>query len=46
MILSNGNIAPEFNLFATPDHKISSADFKDRRVVVAFYPVPAGFSKP
>jgi peroxiredoxin len=38
MILTKGNIAPGFNLFATPDQKISLADFKGRPVILAFYP--------
>ena len=38
MILSKGNIAPGFSLFATPDQKISLADFKGRPVILAFYP--------
>jgi peroxiredoxin len=38
MILSKGNIAPEFDLFATPDQKLSLADLKGRRVILAFYP--------
>jgi peroxiredoxin len=38
MILSKGNIAPEFKLFSGPDHKISLADFKGQPLVLAFYP--------
>jgi len=38
MILSKGNIAPGFELFATPDKKISLNDFKGKRVILAFYP--------
>jgi peroxiredoxin len=38
MILSKGTKAPGFELFATPDKKISLAEFKGRPVILAFYP--------
>jgi peroxiredoxin len=38
MILSKGNTAPNFNLYATPDQKLSLADLKGKRVILAFYP--------
>jgi peroxiredoxin len=38
MILSKGNVAPEFDLFATPDQKLSLADLRGKRVILAFYP--------
>ncbi len=38
MILSRGNVAPDFNLFATPDQRLSLADLKGKRVILAFYP--------
>jgi peroxiredoxin len=38
MILQKGNIAPGFDLFATPDQKLSLDDLKDKRVILAFYP--------
>ena len=38
MILQKGNIAPEFDLFATPDQKLSLADLRGKRVILAFYP--------
>ena len=38
MILSKGNIAPDFDLFATPDQKLSLAELKGKRVILAFYP--------
>ena len=38
MILSKGNRAPEFDLFATPDQKLRLADLKGKRVILAFYP--------
>jgi peroxiredoxin len=38
MILQKGNIAPGFDLFATPDQKLSLDDLKGKRVILAFYP--------
>jgi peroxiredoxin len=38
MILTKGTTAPHFDLFATPDHKLSLAGLKGRRVILAFYP--------
>ena len=38
MILQKGDLAPEFDLFATPDQKLSLADLKGKRVILAFYP--------
>jgi peroxiredoxin len=38
MILSKGNLAPQFDLFATPGNKVSLAALKGKRVVLAFYP--------
>jgi peroxiredoxin len=38
MILAKGNIAPRFDLFATPDQKLSLDDLKGKRVILAFYP--------
>jgi peroxiredoxin len=38
MILSPGDIAPEFQLYATPDQKLSLAELKGKRVILAFYP--------
>ena len=38
MILSKGEMAPGFILFATPDQKLSLADLKGKRVIIAFYP--------
>jgi len=38
MILSKGNIAPKFDLFATPAKKLNLADLKGKRVILAFYP--------
>ena len=38
MILSKGNVAPKFELYAGQDKKLSSADFKGKRIILAFYP--------
>jgi peroxiredoxin len=38
MILSKGNIGPQFELFASPDQKFSLAELKGKRVILAFYP--------
>ena len=38
MILQKGNIAPGFDLFATPDQKLSLDDLKGKRIILAFYP--------
>jgi peroxiredoxin len=38
MILSKGNIAPGFDLFATPDQKFRLAELRGKRVILAFYP--------
>ena len=38
MILSKGNIAPQFELFATPDKKLRLTDLKGKQVILAFYP--------
>ena len=42
MILSKGNVAPDFQLFATPDQKLSLSELRGKRVILAFY--PADFS--
>src|SRR5436190_6664891 len=36
--LTAGTPAPDFSLHATPDQKVSLADFRGRPVVLAFYP--------
>jgi peroxiredoxin len=38
MILTKGEIAPEFELHTSPDEKISLSDFKGQPVILAFYP--------
>lgn len=38
MILPKGSIAPAFQLFVTPDQKLSLRDLKGKRVILAFYP--------
>lgn len=37
-MLSIGTAAPDFSLFATPDQKIGLAEFRGKRVILAFYP--------
>ncbi|HEV8600856.1 MAG TPA: redoxin domain-containing protein [Gemmatimonadales bacterium] len=37
-VLQAGTRAPEFSLPATPDRRVSLADFRGRPVVLAFYP--------
>lgn len=38
MILSKGNPAPDFELYATPDQKISLHELRGQRVILVFYP--------
>jgi peroxiredoxin len=38
MILSKGDKAPGFSLFATPDQQLSLAELIGKRVILAFYP--------
>ncbi len=38
MVLSKGKVAPEFNLFATPDQRLRLSDLRGKRTVLAFYP--------
>jgi len=38
MILTKGEIAPEFELHTSPDEKIRLSDFKGQPVILAFYP--------
>src|SRR5687768_14954461 len=38
MILEKGNAAPYFELFESPDHKLSLSDLQGRRIILAFYP--------
>ncbi|WP_316833661.1 redoxin domain-containing protein [Pedobacter nutrimenti] len=38
MILKKGDSAPDFDLYATPDQKLSLADFRGKRLILAFYP--------
>lgn len=38
MILSKADIAPDFNLFATPEQTLSLNEQKGRPVILAFYP--------
>jgi peroxiredoxin len=38
MILSKGNIAPNFSLFATPDQELGLTELRGRPIILAFYP--------
>lgn len=38
MLLTKGTLAPDFELFATPDQKLSLSDLEGKRVIIAFYP--------
>ena len=38
MILQKGDMAPAFELYATPDQKLNLADLTGKRVILAFYP--------
>jgi peroxiredoxin len=38
MILQKGTVAPDFELFSTPDQKLKLSDFLGKRVILAFYP--------
>lgn len=38
MILEKDTPAPDFELAATPDQKLKLADFRGKRVILAFYP--------
>ncbi|MEP6626530.1 MAG: redoxin domain-containing protein [Ginsengibacter sp.] len=38
MILLKGTLAPDFELNSTPDQKLKLSDFKNKRVILAFYP--------
>ena len=38
MVLLKGNIAPDFDLFAMPDQKLSLSELKGKSVILAFYP--------
>ena len=37
-MLPIGTIAPDFELFATPDQKLRLSDLRNKKVVLAFYP--------
>jgi peroxiredoxin len=38
MLLNKGTLAPDFELFATPDQRLSLSDLEGKRVIIAFYP--------
>lgn len=37
-MLSTGSIAPDFELYSTPDQKLKLTELRNRKVVLAFYP--------
>ena len=37
-MLSTGTIAPDFNLYSTPDQKVKLSELRNRKVILAFYP--------
>jgi peroxiredoxin len=37
-MLSPGTIAPDFELYATPDQKLKLSQLRNRKVILAFYP--------
>ncbi len=37
-MLQKGDMAPEFELFSTPDQKLKLSELKGKRVILAFYP--------
>jgi peroxiredoxin len=38
MLLQKGTMAPDFELFTTPDQKLRLSELKGKRVILAFYP--------
>ena len=38
MVLQEGTVAPDFELYATPDQTLRLSAFRGKRVVLAFYP--------
>jgi peroxiredoxin len=37
-MLPAGTIAPDFNLYSTPDQKVKLSELRNRKVILAFYP--------
>jgi len=37
-MLPTGTIAPDFNLYSTPDQKVKLSELRNRKVILAFYP--------
>ncbi len=37
-MLSTGTIAPDFELYATPDQKLKLSELRSKKVILAFYP--------
>ena len=43
-MLATGIIASDFELYATPDQRVRLSELKDRRIILAFYPVVSACS--
>ena len=37
-MLPTGTIAPDFELFSTPDQKLRLSELRDKKIILAFYP--------
>ncbi|HKO81483.1 MAG TPA: redoxin domain-containing protein [Chitinophagaceae bacterium] len=37
-MLSTGSIAPDFELYSTPDQKLELTELRNRKIILAFYP--------
>lgn len=37
-MLPKGTLAPDFELYSTPDQKLRLAEFKGKKIILAFYP--------
>jgi len=37
-MLTTGTIAPDFNLYSTPDQKVKLSELRNKKVILAFYP--------
>ena len=37
-MLLTGTMAPDFNLYSTPDQKVKLSELRNRKVILAFYP--------
>ncbi len=37
-MLATGTKAPDFELYATPDHQVRLSDWKGKKIILVFYP--------